>query len=198
MSPRVIMIIVNGISVDDLVTNNLPNIKKNLGKNTAIGLMNTRSAKGTAASASSYLTIGAGARAKAGKFGDLAVDKDEKIQFHGIPQAFPVAGRSRVASPSYPEMSRLNEKLSYTVIPGTLGELLRKAGIKRAVFGNADALGKYHREINLITMDAVGSTDYGSVARAINTPDQAIDAIREGLYDSQFVALEYGATAKVG
>ncbi|HEB13029.1 MAG TPA: hypothetical protein ENI11_05090 [Actinobacteria bacterium] len=197
-SPRVIMIVVNGISVEDLVANNLPNIKKSLEKNAAIGLMNTRGAKGTAGSASSYLTIGTGARSKAGKFGDLAVDKGEKVQFHGKLQSFPITGRSQVASPSYPEMSRLSGKLGYTAVPGTLGELLRKAGIKRAVFGNADALGKYHREINLIIMDTRGSTDYGSVARAMNTPDQAIAAIKKGLLKSQFVALEYGDTAKVG
>ncbi len=201
---RVIMIVVNGISVDDLVTNDLPNIKKSLKKDAAIGLMNTRGAKGTAGSASSYLTIGTGARAKAGKFGDLAVDKGEKVQFRGTPQAFPVAGQNQVASPSYPEMSRLNEKLGYSAVPGTLGELLRKAGIRRAVFGNSDTLGKYHREINLITMDTLGSTKYGSVTKAINTPNQVLTAIKKGLNENrngdhnQFVALEYGASAKIG
>ncbi len=197
-SKRVILITLSGISAEDLASGDLPNIKDSLTKNAAVGLMNSRAGKGAPDSPSSYLSIGVGARARAGKFGNLAVDKGEKVEFRGSERSFPVPGLSQVLSPSFPEMSRLNSKLSYTAIPGTLGDLLRQAGIKRAVFGNTDALGNYHREINLIAMDTDGLTSQGSVNRKVNDPDSAFAAVEEGLKSSQFVALEYGEAAGIG
>ncbi|MDP1809214.1 MAG: hypothetical protein Q8L35_06735 [Actinomycetota bacterium] len=195
---RVIVIVANGISTGDIMINGAPNIKKSLRSRAAIGLMNARAAKSAANASGSYLSIGAGARANAGRFGNLAVDRGETLLFQGIPQKLPLlrAG-GRVVSPSYPEMSRLATKLSYQAAPGTLGDLLRLGGIKRSVFGNADTLGVYHREINLIAMDKKGSTDFGNVAGPINTPAQALTAVDAGLKNSQFLVLEYAPTSRV-
>lgn len=192
---RVIMIVVNAISVADLKTAELPKIRASLNSRAALGLMNARAAKLSSNSASGYLSLGAGARANAGRFGSLAIDKGEKILFSGVPQRLSFRGTGRVGSPSYPEMSRLATKLSYQATPGTLGDLLRNGDIKTAVFGNADSLGAYHREINLITMDVHGSTENGTVSKPIETPAEAMAAVRRGLRTSRFVVVEYAPTA---
>ena len=192
---RVIMIVVNAISVADLKTADLPNIKTSLNSRAALGLMNARAAKLSTNAAGRYLSIGAGAQANAGQFGSLAIDKGERLLFSGVPQRLSFRGTGRVGSPSYPEMSRLATNLSYQAIPGTLGDLLRNGDIKTAVFGNADSLGVYHREINLITMDTHGSTDNGSVSKPIEAPTQAMAAVRRGLRTSRFVVVEYAPTS---
>jgi len=194
---RVIVIIANGISTGDLVIDGAPNIKKSLRSRAAVGLMNARAAKSAANASGSYLSIGAGARANAGRFGHLAVDRGETVRFQGILQKLPLRGGGLVFSPGYPEMARLAAKLSYQATPGTLGDLLRLGGIKRSVFGNADTLGAYHREINLIAMDKKGATDFGNVAKPVDTPAQALSTIEQGLKKSQFVVLEYAPTSRV-
>ncbi len=191
-SKKVVLIVANNISVKALGDAQMPALKQSLTENAAIGLMNVRSAKGASDAASAYLSIGAGARARSGAFARLAIDRGEPLMFDNLRQGFRLPGRAQVGTPSYPDISRQNAKLSYPVSAGALGEALRQAGIKRSVHGNTDNQGTQHREVNLITMDARGLTDFGSVKTPIKDPEQALTVIDDELKRSRFIAIEYG------
>lgn len=194
---KVVLIVANGLGAADLVDSELPGIRAALQKTAAVGLMNVRAAKGTNDAASAYLSLGTGARADAGSAGNLALNSGERFYLSGRPQkAWPV-GQGKIISPSYPEMARLAMRLPYEARPGALGQALKQAGIKTEVHGNADSLGVYHREINLITMDGKGITDAGNVARPINTAAAALRLIDEST-SARFIAFEFSVFSGIG
>lgn len=61
----------------------------------------------------------------------------------------------------------VNRDSDYEIVPGALGEALRKAGKRTAVFGNSDTYDKPFRYAASIAMDTHGVVDMGDVSRSV-------------------------------
>ncbi|HBQ28265.1 MAG TPA: hypothetical protein DD719_02385 [Desulfotomaculum sp.] len=164
---KVVIVVVDGISISDLQLETLPVFNK-LIRQGALGLMNGNTAKNINAE-NAYATIGAGSRilapnAQAGGFngwekvnGLLA--KDSYRQRTGKMPPDKALVQLEIAS-----IQQVNSELSYPALPGILGTVLREAGLRTAVLGNADTLTDLGRQAVTIAMDNNGLVDYGEVS----------------------------------
>lgn len=215
---KVIFLVLNSISLDDLTAAEAPNLKPviDLG---AVGLMNAKAAS-IKEVANFYLSIGAGARAEAGELGNLGFNATEKLPktlYNGMLTAKDLSFQgndiiipnSAVVNLGINDASGRSYKYHNNITPGLLGEALKKAGKKTAVVGNADTLQDTHREISLITMDLQGKTSLGNVASNLNVLDKSFPgAVRSDykklayqtvsfLEKADFVAVELGDSARI-
>jgi len=185
-SRKVVMAIVPAVSLNDLASKDLPNLRK-LMNSGAVGLMNSRTAGRVQeeklsesedprrASESGYLTIGAGARAIAGSDAAQTFNRNETVD--GDP-AWVVLKRLTLVDPKTSEvvhtrivrLIRANAALNHAVSVGMLGSTIHKARLKTAVVGSSDD-GAIHREAALICMDAHGLVDLGDVGAGMTVRD---------------------------
>ncbi len=212
---RVVLVLVNALSLKDIDPALTPNMWK-LASTGAVGLMNVRTAR-TLQDEHTYVTLGAGTRAQGPQEAGCAFNSDEIVE--GVPAAVTFARNTGAAAPPpgsvvHPYIAliaRTNSDSSYRIVPGTLGEALRRAGKKTAVFGNSDTPGHLGRHAAAVAMDLRGVVDLGDVGRdtairrdefpggtATNTELVAAlvrDAVTAGKAD--LVVVESGDTARV-
>lgn len=212
---RVVLVLVNALSLKDIDPALTPNMWK-LASTGAVGLMNVRTAK-TLQDEHTYVTLGAGTRAQGPQEAGCAFNSDEIVE--GVPAAIMLARNTGAAAPPpgsvvHPYIAliaRTNSDSSYRIVPGALGEALRRAGKKTAVFGNSDTPGHLGRHAAAVAMDLRGVVDLGDVGRdtairrdefpggiATNTELVAAlvrDAVMAGKAD--LVVVESGDTARV-
>lgn len=165
---KVIMLVVDALPVADFVSEDLVHLREAAAQG-AVGLMSTRAA-GPHTSAAAHVTIGAGARARAGSLSGLTRDAGD--EFRGIPvrELFETTtgAASDEASVLFLGMAQLRALAASepgTVTPGALGQTLAEAGVNTAVIGNADAHDDVQRHASLIAMDQHGRVPYGTVGR---------------------------------
>ncbi|HAG09028.1 MAG TPA: hypothetical protein DCK87_05660 [Desulfotomaculum sp.] len=176
LSPgKIVIVVIDGISISDLQPEALP-VFNQLIRQGALGLMNGNTAKNVNAE-NAYATIGAGSRisapnAQAGGFngwekvnGLLA--KDLYRQRTGKTPPDKALVQLEIA-----RIQQANSELSYPALPGTLGTVLREAGLRTAVLGNADTLTGFGRQAVTIAMDNDGLVDYGEVNTNLLTVDK--------------------------
>ncbi|NLG78945.1 MAG: hypothetical protein GX492_03845 [Firmicutes bacterium] len=208
--------LVNALSLKDIDPALTPNMWK-LASTGAVGLMNVRTAK-TLQDEHTYVTLGAGTRAQGPQEAGCAFNSDEIVE--GAPAAVTFARNTGAAAAPPPGsvvhpyialIARTNSDSSYRIVPGALGEALRRAGKKTAVFGNFDTPGHLGRHAAAVAMDMRGVVDLGDVGRdtairrddfpggiATNTELVAAlvrDAVTAGKAD--LVVVESGDTARV-
>lgn len=212
---RVVLVLVNALSLKDIDPALTPNMWK-LASTGAVGLMNVRTAK-TLQDEHTYVTLGAGTRAQGPQEAGCAFNSDEIVE--GAPATVTFARNTGAAAPPpgsvvHPYIAliaRTNSDSSYRIVPGALGEALRRAGKKTAVFGNSDTPGHLGRHAAAVAMDLRGVVDLGNVGRdttirrddfpggiATNTELVAAlvrDAVTAGKAD--LVVVESGDTARV-
>jgi len=214
---KAMLLLVDGLSLKDLEVAKTPHLDQLL-KRGALGLMNVRTARGIDRG-SSYLTIGSGAKAKAGgstkiEVAGLAFNAQETYGETDASQAFfrqtgRKASSANVVHLGMADILRVNAELPYNSRPGALGEALKKAGFKVAVLGNADIPQEIHREVVLVGMDGLGRVDQGDVGENLLKRDpespfglrtdygRLLSRARRFLSKNDLLIIELGDTARV-
>jgi len=168
VKPKVVLVLVDRLSVQDLEESTCPNIVRLWEEGTA-GLMNTRTL-GARDTDDVCVTIGAGRLARSGPKELLGFDVGEGYQFNqrkagdlyrGLTGYDP--GNHEVLLLNIPEIIVTNQTAPANAVPGALGESLREAGFKTCVLGNGDLPGVHRRNGVAIAMDTLGLVDYGEV-----------------------------------
>lgn len=167
---KVYIIVVNKLSLLDI--ENMPNLNRLIDEG-SIGLMNTRGLNGYTGG-EGFATINASGKSYA---------DNESSQFHNLTGEYKEIYENRIGllNEEYAigniQMGKLynqNEKNRYSPYIGGLGDILHKAYLKTAVFGNSDIEEELIRVSALIPMDSKGLIDYGNIdnilAEDINYP----------------------------
>lgn len=174
-SGKVVIVVADGISISDLQPEALP-VFNQLIRQGALGLMNGNTAKNINAE-NAYATIGAGSRisapnAKAGGFNGWEKVNGLLAQDLYRQRTGKIPPGKALVQLEIARIQQVNSELSYPAIPGTLGTVLREAGLKTAVLGNADTLTDLGRQAVTIAMDNNGLVDYGEVSTNLLTVDK--------------------------
>ncbi len=221
---KVVMVIIPATSLDDFTANDLPNIQR-LMKTGSVGLMNARTAgrvgedeegafrDSSYTPESSFMTLGAGARAKGGKDAREAFNRMEKVEGAF---AFEVLHRRTLANPGnaavvhigMAKFDRDKLDLNYDITLGQLGTTLHAAGLKTAVIGNSDDA-TLHREVVTVAMDNKGRVDFGDVGASMSVPNpraplglamnmpRLLKAAAESIKRADCTVIELGDTARL-
>ncbi|MDD5747441.1 MAG: hypothetical protein PHP64_00055 [Actinomycetota bacterium] len=179
---RVLLVVVDRIGLDDIASaeSQLPNISKVI-KDGSFGLMNARCRNGVYG-LESYTAIGAsGWSLGVGNVGS-AFNSSERFRFtgNGLLTAREIyesitgkQGSGKVLNLSIEEMKRESESSRASSRPGLLGETLKQAGIKVAVFGNSDSL-----SIPGANLPTEGlSVPYATTAPNLSTEDMPLNIV---------------------
>ena len=186
---------------------NMPNVRA-LIDNGYIGLMNTR-ASGRNSELKSYATIGWGTRAEALEDTAIFEELDEEalnIFKRRVGQVLPQRG---IANIEINKLIQQNLKGEFKASPGTLGELLRLAGLKTAAIGNSDTDSNKSRAIGFIAMDSMGYIENGNVGPELlleddSSPfgirtdyDRLLSEFEKSYGDAALIAVETGDLSRL-
>lgn len=182
---KALLVLVPAVGLQDLLQASTPNLDRLLAERGAIGLLNTRTAGGYTAE-NGYLTLGAGARGATSPLALLALDAEEAPPSDGTGTGSPKGAETgavlfarhtgisappgSVVVPGIAGIVADTQALDQEVVPGLLGEALRRQGKKVAVVGNADGGGVLARPAALVAMDARGLISMGEVSPALLRP----------------------------
>jgi hypothetical protein len=210
---RVIMVIVNRITYEDLNGPELANINKLMAAG-GVGVMNINTA-GDLIDTNAYSTIGAGNKALGSNIGGFTFNVDELVDGTPAGQIYRrntgfVPGDSRLVNYSVAALLKSNENANYVIVPGALGEAIRSQGGRTAVIGNSDGLKDApERWAALIGMDARGRIDEGDVGTGMLKPNPLAPfgwetdyvkleiLLKKLLAKADFIVVETGDTARV-
>ncbi len=132
----------------------------------SVALMNNRPS-GAYSACKGYVSIGSGARAEAtpSAVGALEVDHETMELFYSRTGERVTPGM--VVNPYINKLVSQNLNGEYGASAGTLGDALRRAGLKTSLLGNADCEDNQVRWAVSIAMDKKGIVDYGVVGAHI-------------------------------
>ncbi len=201
--------------MDELTEADAPFLKRFVREGT-VGLMNCRTA-GHSVPNNTYLTIGCGARADGGFYGEESFNSKEVVdELAGLEARKVFEHRTGLIPPEgsivnlgIADIARKNAELAYGAVPGLLGSTLKKNGFKIAVLGNADINGENHREVCLIAMDEKGLIPLGNVGSTFCLNDSSmlggyrtdydalLDSAREFLGKADFLVVELGDIGRI-
>jgi len=164
---KVILVLIDRISLEDLMQANTPNIDQLIAKG-AVGLMNTNTA-GKRSSENTYATIGAGNKALSGNdYSGVAFKASDEVNGENAGDVFYRNTGKRVNDQAVvnlgiPQVIRNNTMKELDVMPGALGQALKEKGLVVGVLGNADTTLALGRHATLLAMDNEGVIPYGEV-----------------------------------
>ncbi len=170
---QVVVLLLDKITYVDIAKWNPPTIKKLILKGSP-ALMSNHTAYALTKTARSYLTIASGNRALAPPASGLAIESNEsfddelgRVLF--TRQTGEPAGNSEAFFLRIRQIAAANEKVGFRIIPGQIGDILHRHGLKTAVLGNADLDTKlsYQRQAALLAMDSSGRIDYSLISRKV-------------------------------
>lgn len=163
---RVVIILADGLAWDDFNRVSLPNLRE-LSWQGAVGLLNTN-IPGRPRTGDGYPTLGAGTRVAsapglgeaAGASENLGPNRAGDLYYRrtGI-----IASEGAIVHAGLGALELANLAQDYPVELGALGESLKRAGVARAVFGNADRPGAPGRQVVSVLMDSLGQVPEGNV-----------------------------------
>ncbi len=212
--PKVIMIIVNRVTLEDMTDDRYENIKRLMALG-GLGLMviNTGS---DYTDINSYVSLGGGDKLIGSALAGESYNREEILRDGS--KAYEVYSRntgnqpraSRVLNTSVPASLKANEKRYTVSAPGQLGTILHKSGLRTAVIGNSDLApeDEPNRLAVTIAMDGLGLVDEGNVSRDVLVNDSGspygwrtdydkliieLDRVSAG---SDFVVVETGDTIR--
>lgn len=209
----VVMLVIDSLSISDINHETMPNLT-GLTETGSIGLMNTRTAKGRQPE-HAYVTIGAGTRAQGLQSAGFFFNSLEGFEGAKAFEVYirntnqPVPSGKSIVNPFISAIISVNRDSDYEIVPGALGEALRKAGKRTAVFGNSDTYDKPFRYAASIAMDTHGVVDMGDVSRSVTLerPDfpggivsdisRISQGVRDAIGSADFIVVESGDTARV-
>jgi hypothetical protein len=213
LASLVVLVVIDSLSIGDINHEMMPNLT-GLAEMGAIGLMNGRTAK-TQQPEHAYVTIGAGTRAQGPVEAGYAVNSLEPFEGAKGFEVYmrntnePAPSAESVVHPHIAAIIRANADLAYQVMPGALGEALRRAGKRTAVFGNSDTMDNLCRHVVSIAMDKRGLVDMGDVGSSatLEKPDfpggivtdvpRLSEGVRDAMGCADFIVVESGDTARV-
>lgn len=147
-SGKIMLVVIDRISLDDIAGADLPTIGRLLEEG-SVALMNAR-ARYDVYGQGSYVLIGAGGRAFGGTQAGLAFGKNERMKAAGgdsfaagdvyTSRTGRTAPTGSIVNLSIEEMKKLSETDRATSTPGLLGQVLRDGHRKAALVGNADSI----------------------------------------------------------
>ena len=176
-APKVIMLIVNRVTLDELTNSKYQNIQRLIGMG-GLGLT-TINTGGDLTDMNAYVSIGAGDKLIGSALAGESYNRDEVLKDGS--QAFQAfqrntgqsSGASEVLNISIANSVKAN-KSKYTLsVPGELGTAIHKAGLKTAVIGNSDLApdDPPNRLAPVIAMDDWGRVDEGNVSQEMLVKD---------------------------
>lgn len=171
---RVVIVIVDRLSIGDLVATSMPHFRALLKKG-AMGLMNDNTA-GQQIPENTYATIGAGAHIAAPGTAALGFNAWEKLPTGTAGEEYRSYTGQEVPAGSLVELGiagivRQTRELPYPALPGAIGSALHAVGLKTAALGNADNPSGLQRQVVTVAMDNRGLVDYGDVGDDLLTLD---------------------------
>jgi hypothetical protein len=177
---KFVLIVLNGITVDDL--KGYSGFREIL-KNSAVGLLNTKTKTKKDNATAGYLSIGAGAKALTGDNRLEIYNLSEEISGAKAASIYnsrigfaPKNFSDSVAILDWANILRLSYGLDQSATPGLLGDTLKRNRIKFSVLGNADYINvgdgsiSNQRNIALIAADKNGFVN-GHVDSSLNKKD---------------------------
>lgn len=213
--PKVVMVIVDRITVEDLLAQGYPNIRR-LIEAGGLGLM-TVNTGGDYSDIHAYVSLGGGDKFVGSALTGDSYNRDEILNdgakaldaYRRNTGRDP--GHSRILNTSIAATLKVNRKRYTVSTPGHLGSLLHQAGLKTAVIGNADLAAEMppNRLAVSVAMDDVGRVDEGNVGREMLMKDPAapfgrrtdygrVSAELDRVWDtSDFIIVESGDTVRV-
>ncbi|UNC91471.1 hypothetical protein [Candidatus Contubernalis alkaliaceticus] len=209
---QVILLVVDGLSPQEwkYAADQYPHIG-DFWERSSVALMNTGTG-GRLNSENAYVTIGAGARALGTAGAGLSFNRQENFNLFTAGTMYlrynGTEPDGEVVNLDINNLIRVNQPKNYRVVPGTLGNIIREAGLKGAVLGNGD-----HKEFNRLAvnlaMDEKGVVDYGNVSREVlksqgdvpfgfsTDPEDMYETLLEYKEKSQLVVIEWGDTFRL-
>ncbi|MBO8141077.1 MAG: hypothetical protein H0Z37_02700 [Firmicutes bacterium] len=189
---KAVVLLVDGLSVNEFLDPRWTHLRR-AAQGGVIGLMNARTAAATSPAAA-HVTLGAGARARAGRRSGLAFDAGGRYQGQPVQQLYEsltgaAAGDDAVLFLGLAELQAVSAELPDRVVPGSLGQAVRDAGGRVAVIGNSDLFDAFRRHGVLLAMDAQGRVPLGSVSRELLASDPGFPFGRRTDYDATWEAL---------
>lgn len=209
---KVIMVIINRISLNDLIEARVPNIDRLIKENGSIGVMNTNTG-GAKTPENCSLTISSGTRGRAPS--EIKGFNSWEVYLNNSADAllYQMSGTSlnsgSIGIFNLQEILSSNASLHYRVVPGALGESLKNAGLKSAAIGNADTVLGHRRHSALIAMDANGIIPSGDISSNCLTEDplfpyalrtdyeKIFNIFKVHLQDNDFIVIETGDTSRL-
>lgn len=174
VSPRVVLVVANYLSLDDLVSAG-PNTRRLL-ETSAIGLVNTGAGRGLGID-SYYVAIGAGTRLLDLQSAEQCYNTEELIDGRSAGDLYRVrlgrsAPDSSVVCLGLPRLTRgMQSTNSIGGYVGLLGDVFHSHGLRTAVVGNSDTLEENFRRAPTIAMDQYGVVDSGIVDSTCSKAD---------------------------
>lgn len=171
----VVLVVTDRMSIYD-INDELTGFNKIINEG-AVGLLNNNTA-GRITPENAYVTIGAGAHALGNNYGNMAFQRDIKLE-DGL-AADIYRQRTGITPPEdsivhlgLARIMQLNSTLPRTIEVGALSRTLHQAGHKTAVFGNTDFDKDPGRLAVCIAMDNNGIVDYGKIDHEILNIDHS-------------------------
>jgi len=214
-----VLFIMDQVSLDEISEVNTPNLDY-LIEQGAVALMNSRS-NGSLSSPDTYLTIGAGRRANTNLDANYTFNIGTKFKGKNVKKIYQAltginidTDEVDIVNIRLPEIIKENLAGDYNAQPGTLGETLKKSGMKVAVIGNSDYLGQdldyqFGREAAMIGIDKKGMIYLGDVGqKTLIATDQhpfgfftnqkyLMGKFEEFSAQAELIIIESGDTARV-
>lgn len=206
------MVIIDRISLSDLIEAPVPNIDRLIKENGSIGVMNTNTG-GAKTPENCSLTVSSGTRGRAPSeikginSWEEYMDNSGDILFYQMSGT--VLDNSSIGILNLQEIISSNTSLHYKVVPGALGESLKNAGLKSAAIGNADTVFGHRRHSALIAMNADGTIPSGDISLNCLTKDfmfpyalrtdyeKIFNIFKVQLQNNDFIVIETGDTSRL-
>jgi len=209
---KVVFIIADGLTLADITSSEFSNLHQLCSKG-SIGLLCTGNAKHSPGSV--YATASAGSSCVAD---DSAAESfsvyesvDGELDNAGIVFArrLGIPADAGVVSLSMDQIVRYNQQHSTVSQPGALGDAIKAAGRKSAVFGNSDALNNRYRFSVMLAADSsgvvpVGDVGYKVLKKSTRSPagfvtdaDKLTRMVKSALKHADFVVVDFGDLARV-
>ncbi len=177
--PKVIMVIVDRVTVGDVTNGKYNNIKGLMARG-GLGLMTINSG-GDFADVNAYASLGGGDKFVGSALAGESYNRNEVLRDGS--KAYEVyqrntgrdPGASQVLNTSIAATLKVNSKRYTVSTPGQLGNVLHKARLKTAVIGNSDLTPDLepNRIAATIAMDDLGRVDEGNVSTDMLKKDPA-------------------------
>lgn len=176
-APKVIMFIINRVTLDDLTNSRYRNIQRLITMG-GLGLM-TINTSGDFTDMNAYVSIGAGDKMIGSALAGESYNRDEVLK-DGFTAAQAYQrntghnpGASQVLNVSIANSQIANSNKYTLAAPGELGDIIHKAGLETAVIGNSDLAPNDppNRLAPAIVMDRWGKVDQGNVSQGVLVKD---------------------------
>ena len=178
--PKVVMVIVNRVTAEDITSEKYTNIRRLISMG-GLGLMTINTGRDFT-DINSYVTLGGGDKFIGSILAGEGYNRDEIL-----PDGFKAGevysrntgkstGGAKVLNTSIAATLKANQKRYTVSSPGLLGKVLHAAGLRTAVIGNSDfdPAGPANRLAVNIAMDELGRVDEGNVSRDLLLKDPLV------------------------